>query len=607
MIKRTIIVLFSLMAVVCAHADVKVTASAPNTVVVGEDFYLRITINSHEATDFHAPDMSDFDVLMGPSRSTSSSVQIINGRTTQSASLTMTYILSAKKEGTFTIKPAAFTVGGTKVTSNAVTIKVLPPDRNAGQQGGRQQQSGREPRTQSAGESISGKDLFITVTASKKRLYEQEAVVVTYKVYSKVNLASLVESPNDMEGFHVQEVPLPNEKTLTMEHYNGSNYQTAVWRQYVLFPQRTGAITIPAIKYEAIVRQQDRSMDPFDAFFMGGRSMIEVKKTIMAPAITLQVDALPERPENFSGAVGEFSVSATLSPEKLKANEAVTMKLTVSGKGNMKLIKTPQVAFPKDFEVYDPKVTDDIKISKNGVAGKKTFEYLAVPRHAGKYEVPAVDFCYFDPSSGTYKTVSTSAYTIEVEKGAAGAGRQADYTAKEDLKMLGSDIRFIKTGDVHYRPKGMFFFATLTYWGSYLLALLIFTLVLFVFRKRAMENANVAKMRGKKANKVATKRLKRAKTLLHGTNREAFYDEIMKALWGYVGDKLTLPVAELNRDNVQGKLQDRGVDDALITEFLSALDDCEFARFAPGDANEAMDRLYARAADVINKMENTIK
>lgn len=599
--------MFNLMAVVCAHADVKVTASAPNTVVVGEDFYLRITINSHEATDFHAPDMSDFDVLMGPSRSTSSSVQIINGRTTQSASLTMTYILSAKKEGTFTIKPAAFTVGGTKVTSNAVTIKVLPPDRNAGQQGGRQQQSGREPRTQSAGESISGKDLFITVTASKKRLYEQEAVVVTYKVYSKVNLASLVESPNDMEGFHVQEVPLPNEKTLTMEHYNGSNYQTAVWRQYVLFPQRTGAITIPAIKYEAIVRQQDRSMDPFDAFFMGGRSMIEVKKTIMAPAITLQVDALPERPENFSGAVGEFSVSATLSPEKLKANEAVTMKLTVSGKGNMKLIKTPQVAFPKDFEVYDPKVTDDIKISKNGVAGKKTFEYLAVPRHAGKYEVPAVDFCYFDPSSGTYKTVSTSAYTIEVEKGAAGAGRQADYTAKEDLKMLGSDIRFIKTGDVHYRPKGMFFFATLTYWGSYLLALLIFTLVLFVFRKRAMENANVAKMRGKKANKVATKRLKRAKTLLHGTNREAFYDEIMKALWGYVGDKLTLPVAELNRDNVQGKLQDRGVDDALITEFLSALDDCEFARFAPGDANEAMDRLYARAADVINKMENTIK
>lgn len=335
--------------------------------------------------------------------------------------------------------------------------------------------------------------------------------------------------------------------------------------------------------------------------------MIEVKKTIMTPAITLQVDALPERPENFSGAVGEFNVSATLSPEKLKANEAVTMKLTVSGKGNMKLIKTPQVAFPKDFEVYDPKVTDDIKISKNGVAGKKTFEYLAVPRHAGKYEVPAVDFCYFDPSSGTYKTVSTSAYTIEVEKGATAAGRQADYTSKEDLRMLGSDIRFIKTGDVRYRPKGMFFFSTLTYWGSYLLALLVFMLVLFVFRKRAMENANVAKMRGKKANKVATKRLKRAKALLHGTNREAFYDEIMKALWGYVGDKLTLPVAELNRDNVQGKLQDRGVDEALITEFLSALDDCEFARFAPGDANEAMDRLYTRATEVINKMENTIK
>lgn len=607
MIKRTVFILFSFMACVCAWADVKVTASAPNAVVVGEDFHFKVAINSHDATDFHAPDMSDFDVLMGPSRSSSSSIQIINGNTTRSMTLTMTYILSAKKEGSFTIKPAAFTVGGTKYSSNAVTIKVLPPDRNANRQGNRQQNTTQAPRTQSAGENISGKDLFITVTANKKRLYEQEAVVLTYKVYSKVNLASLVEAPNDMEGFHVQEVPLPNEKTLTMEHYNGYNYQTAVWRQYVLFPQRTGKLTIPAIKYEAVVRQQDRSMDPFDAFFMGGRSIIEVKKTIMAPAITLQVDALPERPANFSGAVGDFTVTGSLSPDKLKANEAVTMKLTVSGKGNMKLIKTPEIAFPKDFEVYDPKVTDDIKVSKNGVSGKKTFEYLSVPRHAGKYEIPAVDFCYFEPTSGTYKTVSTSAYTIEVEKGASGMASQADYMTKEDLKLLGSDIRYIKTGEGTYRPRGMFFFSTVYYWGSYLLALFVFGLTLFVFRKRAIENANVARVRGKKANKVAVRRLKHAKSLLHGNNQEAFYDEIMKALWGYVGDKLTLPVAELNKDNVQGKLQDKGVDEKLVTDFLAALDDCEFARFAPGDAGETMDRLYARASDVINRMENSIK
>ncbi|MCM1107858.1 MAG: BatD family protein [Clostridium sp.] len=609
MSKRILLMLFVLVSWGSVRADIKVTASAPNTVVLGEDFHLKITINTHDATDFHAPDMSDFDVLMGPSRSTSSSIQIINGRTTQNSSLTMTYILSAKKEGTFSIKPAAFTVGGTKHSSNALTIKVLPPDTNSGrQQGGRQQGgSGQAPRTQSAGENISGKDLFIAVTANKKKLYEQEAVVVTYKVYSKVNLASLVESPNDMEGFHVQEVPLPNEKTLTMEHYNGSNYQTAVWRQYVLFPQRTGKLTIPAIKYEAIVRQQNRLIDPFDAFFMGAQSMVEVKKTIVAPAITLQVDPLPDRPANFSGAVGDFTIEGSLTPEELKTNEAVTMKVTVSGTGNMKLIKSPIVAYPKDFEVYDPKITDDIKTGKNGVGGKKTFEYLAVPRHAGQYEIPAVDFCYFSPSSGSYKTISTSSYTINVEKGSGTVSAQNDYTAKEDLKMLGSDIRYIKSGEVTYRQRQGFFFSTLFYWLSYAGALVIFFLLLFIFRRRARENSNVARLRGKKANKVAAKRLKKAKGLLHGNNKDQFYDETTRALWGYVGDKLSLPVAELNKDNVQDKLRQRGVDDLVISDFLTALDDCEFARYAPGDAGDKMEKLYTAVSDVINRMENVIK
>lgn len=590
-------------------AQVRITASAPETVVAGEQFRLSFTVNTSKTDGFKAPAMSGFEVLMGPSTSTQSSFQMINGKTTQSSSVTYTYILMANEKGKFTIPPATVEVDGKQYASNRLEIEVLPPDKTSSGSGSSGSSSGSSRmHTQQAGSEITGKDLFIQVTADKKKVYEQEAVLLTYKVYSLVNLSQLAGNMPDLDGFHTQEIPLPQQKSMKLEHYNGRNYGTVVWRQYLLFPQRTGKLTVPAIKFEGIVVQQNTNIDPFDAFFGGGNRLIEVKKTIEAPSITLQVEPLPERPDNFSGAVGQFSIASELTPRSLKANEAINMKVTVTGTGNMKLLGAPEVKFPKDFEAYKPKVTDDTKLQKGGASGSKTFDYVAVPRHAGKYQVPPVEFCYFDPKAGTYKTIRTEAYEVEVARGSGRGAAVANYTDKEDLKLLNSDIRYIKTAPVRLRPlSSAIYFATYRYALSYVVLLLLFVLLLVIYRKKAIENANVMKMKGKKASKVATKRLKLAQKLLAEHKTEAFYDETLKALWGYVGDKLAIPVAELNKDNIKERLEARQVASELSDTFIEVLNDCEFARFAPGDPDATMDKIYDEAVRIISELENAIK
>lgn len=606
--KQTALLIITLLVTAFAHAEVSFTASGPSAVVVGDDFRVAFTLNVSDGNGRFTPPSSfgEFQVLFGPSTSSSTSVQIINGKTSKNSSYTYSYVLTASKEGTFTIPAASVEVGGKTYQSNTLKIKVLPAGQQQPSQGGSGQGATR-PRTQTSGERISGRDLFIGVTASKKRVYEQEAVVLTYKVYTLVNLTQLAGDMPDLDGFHTQEIPLPNNKTFTMEHVNGVNYQTVVWRQYVLFPQRAGTFTVPEVKFDGVVVQQNRNIDPFEAFFNGVATTVEVNKTIIAPALTLQVDPLPERPANFSGAVGSFTMDAAMSPDQLKTNDALTVKLTVKGTGNMKLMKAPEVKFPKDFDTYDVKSTDATSIGRNGASGTKTFEYLAVPRHGGKFQIPPVEFCYFDLDSKSYKTLTSQPFEVTVEKGAATASASADYTTKEELKVLGSDIHFIKQGDATLRPAGAFFFGTMIYALCYLIPLCLFGILLFIFRKQAIENANVAKVRGKKANKVAIKRLKTAKNLLDAGKKEEFYDELTRALWGYVGDKLNISTSELTRDNVEERLAAKGVQDELIAAFLSVLDDSEFARYAPGDAGKKKDRLYAKATEVISKMESSMK
>lgn len=607
--RKIIFLLFTILAAwqVKAADKVRFVAEAADVVVSGDQVRLVFTVNSQDIKDFRAPSIKGFDVLMGPSRSQQSSIQIINGKRTSNSSTAFTYILLAGSPGTYTIPAASVEVNGEKVFSNAISIKVLPQDQNSGNSGNNGGGSASSSRSQAAGSRISANDLFITATASKTTVHEQEAILLTYKVYTVVNLRQLYGKMPDLKGFHTQEVELPQQKTFTLEHYKGRNYNTTVWSQYVLFPQQTGKLEIPSITFDGVVAQQTVSDDPFDAFFNGG-GYVEVKKKITTPKVVINVQPLPAKPAGFSGAVGEFKLASSINATDVKTNDAVTIKLTLSGTGNMKLIGTPEVKFPQDFEIYDPKVTDDYKLTNSGLTGTKTFEYLAIPRHAGNFTIPAVEFTYFDLKSNSYKTLKTEAYNLKVAKGQGNADQViSDFTNKESVKMLGKDIRFIKLGDSSLRPKGDFFFGTVGYYLCYLIPLLLFVVFAVIYRQKAFENANVAKVKTKKANKVATRRMKLAGKLLAENKKNEFYDEVLKALWGYISDKLSIPVSQLSKDNIEAELTNYGVQEALIAEFIGVLNECEYARYAPGNENEAMDKVYSASVEVISKMENSIK
>lgn len=607
--RKIIFLLFTILAAwqVKAADKVRFVAEAADVVVSGDQVRLVFTVNSQDIKDFRAPSIKGFDVLMGPSRSQQSSIQIINGKRTSNSSTAFTYILLAGNPGTYTIPAASVEVNGEKVFSNAISIKVLPQDQTSGNSGNNGGGSASSSRSQAAGSRISANDLFITATASKTTVHEQEAILLTYKVYTVVNLRQLYGKMPDLKGFHTQEVELPQQKTFTLEHYKGRNYNTTVWSQYVLFPQQTGKLEIPSITFDGVVAQQTVSDDPFDAFFNGG-GYVEVKKKITTPKVVINVQPLPAKPAGFSGAVGEFKLASSINATDVKTNDAVTIKLTLSGTGNMKLIGTPEVKFPQDFEIYDPKVTDDYKLTNSGLTGTKTFEYLAIPRHAGNFTIPAVEFTYFDLKSNSYKTLKIEAYNLKVAKGQGNADQViSDFTNKESVKMLGKDIRFIKLGDSSLRPKGDFFFGTVGYYLCYLIPLLLFVVFAVIYRQKALENANVAKVKTKKANKVATRRMKLAGKLLAENKKNEFYDEVLKALWGYISDKLSIPVSQLSKDNIEAELTNYGVQEALIAEFIGVLNECEYARYAPGNENEAMDKVYSASVEVISKMENSIK
>lgn len=588
-----------------AYADDKVTftASAPDAVAVGDQFRLSYTVNTQKVKNFRAPSIKGFDVLMGPSRSYS--MQSINGNTTET--LTFTYILLAQKEGEYTIPGATITANGDQMLSNSVKIKVLPADKaNSSQSGNAQSTS----RSSSSGTSISNNDLFITATASKTTAYEQEAILLTYKIYTVVDLRGFdnVKLP-DFKGFHSQEVELPNDRRWGLEPYKGRNYHSTIYRQFVLFPQQSGKLTIDAARFDASIEKMDAIDDPFEAFFNGGAGSIQIKKTLMTPKLTIDVKPLPAgKPADFSGGVGEFNISSSINSTKVKTNDAITVKVVISGTGNLKLVGEPEVKFPEDFEVYDPKVDSKFRLTNAGLSGNKVIEYLAIPRNAGTYKIPAIKFSYFDIKSRSYKTLTTEEYTVQVEKGAGNASQTiANFTNKEDLKVLNEDIRFIKQNDVKLSPKGKYFFGSMGYWLFYIVPGLIFIACFLIYRKQIAANANVAKVRTKKANKVAVKRMKQAGKLLAANEKDAFYDEVLKALWGYISDKLSIPVSQLSKDNIEEELRKYGVAEDLIKEFLNALNSCEFARFAPGDANQAMDKVYSDSLEVISKMENSIK
>ena len=607
---KRLFILTTLLMVTLASVraeELTFTADAPSAVVMGETFRLSYTINTHGARGFRVGDIADFDILSGPNQSSSSNISIINGVRTSSKKLTFTCILRPKREGTFTIPAATVTVDGEQLTSKELTVKVLPQDQRSSQQSGAQQ--GRGTSSSQTGQ-ISSDDLFIVATVNKKKVYEQEAVLLTYKIYTTVNLTNVSGKMPDLKGFHTQEMEMPKgNREFELEHYNGRNYRTIVWSQYVLFPQQSGQLEIPSITFEGTVAQRVQSYDPFDAFFNGGSSYVNVQKEIRTPKLTLDVSPLPAgKPAAFYGGVGNFNMTSTISTTELKENEAVTLKLVISGTGNMKLIKTPEVKFPADFEVYDPKVDNKFTLKAGGLSGNKVIEYLAIPRHGGEYTIPSVEFAYFDVKSGAYKMLSTPEYMLNVAKGSGTSSlAPVGYVSKEELRLLGQDIRYIHLGEAKYQPKGKCFYGTAGYWLWYIIPFVVFVVLVVVYRKQAMENANVAKLKTKKASKVATRRLKVAKQRMREDDKAGFYDEVLKALWGYLGDKLNMPVSELSKDNISAKLTECGVADELIQEALALVGECEFARYAPSLSGSSVEDVYDKVDALMDKLENAIK
>ena len=579
-----------------------ISVSAPSHVAAGENFRVAYTINTSDVEEFRMGGVQEgLEVIAGPYTSSQSSYQMINGHTSSSSSVTITYTLYAAKNGSFTIGASHAVVGGKRLSSRPVKIQVSGhAQRTNGAPNMHGQNSYDQPHMRSAGSAISGSDLFIKVSASKKRVHEQEPILLTYKVYTQVDLTQLEGKMPDLKGFHTQEVPLPQQKTFHTETVNGRPYKCVTWSQYVMYPQMTGRLEIPSITFKGIVVQQNRNVDPMEAFFNGGSGYVEVKKDIKAPGITLQVDPLPQRPANFSGGVGKFNISASLDKKEVKAGEPITLRVVVGGIGNLKLLKQPVVNFPKDFDKYDAKVTDKTRLTANGVEGNMVYDFLAVPRNQGNYTIPSVELTYYDTGKNAYKTIKTQPFKVEVEKGDGTSGESEDFASQD------KDIHTIKLGKVEQHKADEMFFGSFGYWISLLMPLIAFVVLLIVFRRRAIENADIVKKRSNRAGKIATKRLRLANKLMLQGKQGEFYDEVMRALWGYMSYKLNMPAEKLNRDNIRETLGRHFVDDATIEKFTTALDECEFERYAPGDAAGNMNRTFESAMTAIMDIENAI-
>ena len=597
------IILLLMMLGYHVHVDAQhISVSAPSHVAAGENFRVAYTINTSDVEEFRMGGVQDgLEVIAGPYTSSQSSYQMINGHTSSSSSVTITYTLYAAKNGSFTIGASHALAGGKRLSSRPVKIQVSGhAQRTNGAPNMHGQDSYDQPRMRSAGSAISGSDLFIKVSASKKRVHEQEPILLTYKVYTQVELTQLEGKMPDLKGFHTQEVPLPQQKTFHTETVNGRPYKCVTWSQYVMYPQMTGSLQIPSITFKGIVVQQNRNVDPMEAFFNGGSGYVEVKKDIKAPGITLQVDPLPQRPANFSGGVGKFNISASLDKKEVKAGEPITLRVVVGGIGNLKLLKQPVVNFPKDFDKYDAKVTDKTRLTANGVEGNMVYDFLAVPRNQGSYTIPSVELTYYDTGKNAYKTIKTQPFKVEVEKGDGTSGESEDFASQD------KDIHTIKLGKAEQHKANEMFFGSFGYWISLLMPLIAFVVLLIVFRRRAIENADIVKKRSNRAGKIATKRLRLANKLMLQGKQGEFYDEVMRALWGYMSYKLNMPAEKLNRDNIRETLGRHFVDDATIEKFTTALDECEFERYAPGDAAGNMNRTFESAMTAIMDIENAI-
>ncbi len=591
--------------------NVEFKASAPSVVAVGEQFKLEYTLNK-EGDNLKVPTLEGFDLLMGPSVGQSFYSSNINGKMTQNVTFSYTYILEGTKKGTFQIPGATVIIDGKEYTSNALKIEVVEGSRNSN---GNQAATNR-PVQPDANATVNDNNLFVKVEVSRRSLYMGESLMATIKVYTKVDLVNLGRTKfPDFNGFLAEEVPTPQRIELVREAVDGQIYNVGTIRKVLLYPQHTGEITIEPFELECIVRQRlaNGGRSFFDEFFGNYKDVRAMRRS---KPVTIQVKELPQlgKPAGFGGTVGNVTMATSLSADTVNANDAITYKVTFRGTGNLKLLKAPTINFPLDFEVYDPKESRDLNITENGTTGSVSFEYLIIPRYSGDYKIPAIRFSYFDSQSNTYKTIAGTEYNIHVRKGAdkgqveTSAGNQVKSFKKEDVRKVGEDIRYLKTEGLNLKAAGVRFFGTTLYWLALLIPFVLFVVGAVLNRRRIKANADIVRVKNKAANKMARKRLKVAASAMKNHNAEQFYDEVLKALWGYMSYKLNIDRAELNRDNISEILQSKGVEEDRIKEFIAVLDTCEYARYAPGsNSDQEMGKVYTDSIDVITKLDKAIR
>lgn len=596
--------IFILLIISCFNAeaqDVQFTADAPRVVEIGEQLRLTFTLNARPSS-FSPPDIVNFYVLSGPNQSTSTSFQIINGKSSQSITITYTYYLQSTTQGTFTIGPATAIVDRKEYVSNPITVEVV-----GGQKPASSQQNQAAPATQT--QQLPDEELFVKVIADKKSVYQGEHIIVTLKIYTRLAITGFGSSEMpDFSGFWSQDIESPTQINLQRENVNNVIYNTGVIRKVLLFPQKSGEIMIEPFKLETFVRQQiNTSRSIFDDFF--GPSYTNVSKMLESDPVKITVKSLPAgQPAAFAGAVGTMDISASVDKSSVKTNDAITLKLIVKGNGNLKLVESPKIDFPPDFDIFDPKVSTNIKNTLSGQTGSKTFEYLLIPRHPGNYRIPPVLFSYFEPDKNQYQVLQTGEFRLTVEKS------DEDETvnvvsglSKEDLKILGSDILFIKAGHFKLFPAGKTLFGSLPFYFVYIISLLFFILIVLVRRMHIRKRQNVELLRNRKASKVARKKLRQASQYLRQDLKEEFFEALLKAFWGYLSDKLNISASELSRETAEKNLKAYISDEDLISRFIRVIDDCEMTRYSPQSGTEQMDALYAEAMKVITKMEQSLR
>jgi hypothetical protein len=593
-------------------SDVDFKVSAPGEVKVGERFRLSYQINA-DVSSFTPPTFENFSILSGPNRGQNSSIQIINGKVTQNISITYTYVLSAKEEGEFTLSPATVKVSGKEYKSRAKTIRAVKSQ---------SQSTANNNQKQTSESGIKSDDVFIKALIDKTNLYLGEEAIVTYRIYTKIPISNLsIDKLSTFNGFWSIDL-LDNDGNLQQrrEIINGEEYIVADLKKAAIYPQKSGELELDPLQLSCVAqvqtsRKRVSSNDPFfdsffnDPFFSNNYRNVELQ--LKSNTIQLTVKNMPAegKPAFFNGAVGQYSLGSNIDSKEVNANEAITLKYTISGKGNVDLLPDLNVEFPPDFEVYDPKISTRSRKNTSGVSGYKTFEYTIIPRSAGEYEIPSVSFSFFDPKQKKYKQIDSDSYKILVNRSTTSNNQNITYSgsSQEDIKYLGKDIRYIFLMPFELEPYEHFFFGSSLFFIFLMAPLLLAALIVFFYRAEKKKRGNVSLMKNKNATKTAKKRLKKAREFLKSKSETEFYNETSQALWGYVSDKFNIPLSELSSDTVSAKLTDKGVKQEIIQDFVETLNNCEFARFAPGDQATMMEKVYQQGINVISETENQLK